>query len=61
MSIVDHHVDIDPTDIGIALAMRNDGFSDEDVVSILGYMPDLSITPEELEESVIRPSGYAPA
>lgn len=52
MSITDDQVEVDPTDIGIALAMRNNGFSDEDVVGILGYLPDLTITPEELEAAV---------
>jgi hypothetical protein len=60
MSTINDHVEVDPTDIGIALAMRNNGFSNEDVVSILGYMPDLSVTPEELEAAVtstMRPAN----
>jgi hypothetical protein len=32
--------------------MRNTGFSRDDIVSVLGYMPNLDITPEELEASV---------
>jgi hypothetical protein len=43
---------LDPMDIGIAIAMRNTGFSRDDIVSVLGYMPKLDITPEELEASV---------
>jgi hypothetical protein len=39
-------------DIGAALAMKRNGFSDAQIVSVLGYMPDLNITPEELEAAV---------
>jgi hypothetical protein len=61
MSIADQHIEIDPTDIGIALAMRGNGFSEDDIVGILGYMPDLSITPDELDDAVGRPPGFEPA
>jgi len=43
---------ISPMDIGIALAMSRNGFSEAQIVSVLGYMPDLAITPEELEAAV---------
>ena len=43
---------ISPMDIGIALAMSRNGFSEAQIVSVLGYMPDLGVTPEELEAAV---------
>jgi hypothetical protein len=42
----------DPMDISIAIAMRNTGFSEEDIISVLGYMPNLNITFEQIEASV---------
>lgn len=34
----------------IAIAMLRTSLSEEDVVSGLGYMPDLSVTPEQLDD-----------
>jgi hypothetical protein len=52
MSEKPHPKWLDPTDIGIAIAMRNCGFSRDDIVSVLGYMPDLTVTFEQIEASV---------
>jgi hypothetical protein len=46
--------DIDPMELGAALALRNAGFSDGDIVAVLGYLPDMDITVEELEASVLE-------
>ena len=40
--------EIEPMDIGIVLAITQNGFSKGHIISVLGYMPDLNITPEEL-------------
>lgn len=39
----------DPLDLGAALAMLGTGFSEEDVVSVLGYMPDLDVGADDLD------------
>ena len=43
--------DIEPMDIGIALALGHNGFSNEEIASVLGYVPDLNITLDDLEAS----------
>jgi hypothetical protein len=40
----------DPQGLGIAFAMIQTGFTEADVVSVLGYMPNLAITTAELDE-----------
>jgi hypothetical protein len=56
-----NHDSIDPLDIGIAIAMGHNGFSDSEIISVLGYMPDLDITPEDLEASVEHEMIEAPS
>ena len=46
------HRQLDPTDIGITIAVRRTGFSDEDIICVLAYMPNLKITGDELEAAV---------
>jgi hypothetical protein len=53
--------DIDPMELGAALAMRNAGFSDSDIIAVLGYLPDMNITVEELEASVLEAPELAPS
>jgi hypothetical protein len=46
MSAVTHPRWLDPTDIGVALAMRNASLLEGDVACVLGYMANLYAVPE---------------
>jgi hypothetical protein len=51
---------IHPMDIGIALAMSRNGFSKAQIASVLGYMPDLDTTLEQLEAAAVPPLPGGP-
>lgn len=41
--------DFDSWDLGIALALRDNGFDEQAIVTVLGYLPDMTVTAEELD------------